>query len=53
MLGEKKSSFSPQNTVLDISKSPSETSSSPPVFLDTGNDDPDDKRTFQGQVSTP
>ena len=41
MLKESKVFLSGQNSFLDFFKSPSETHSSPPVLLDTGDDDQD------------
>jgi hypothetical protein len=42
ILKENKRFLSGQNSLLDFFKSPSGTVASPPVLLDTGNDDPYD-----------
>ena len=51
ILKEKKRSFSRQTSVLDFLKSSSGTRVSPPVLVNTGCDDPDDRSTFQKEVS--
>jgi hypothetical protein len=53
ILKENKRSFSGQNSLFDFFKSPSGTLASPPVLLDTGNDDHDDLPTVQEKVLTP
>jgi hypothetical protein len=46
----KKRSLSRQTSVLDFFKSSSETRVSPPVLLDIGDDDPDDRPTVPKEV---
>ena len=52
-LKENKRILSGQTSSLDFCKSPSGTVVSPPVLLDTGDDDQDDLPTVQEKVLTP
>jgi hypothetical protein len=53
ILKEKKRSLPWQTSVFDFFKPSSGTRVSPPVLLDTGDDDPDDMMTVQEEVPPP